>query len=85
MYNQVSQSTGACMPLLMGYTQAEKIRVAESDEPVIYDHKTQIAVVNPFVMRVVGTKSLKVSQTRQGNGNHIIDKKNEIDDQKNVK
>ena len=86
MYNQASQSTGACMPLIMGYTQPEKIREAESDEPVVfYDPKTQITVVKPFVMRVVGTYSLKTTQTKIGNGNRKFDKKNEIDDQKNVK
>ena len=83
MYNQVNQSTGACMPLLMGYTQPEKIQEIENEEAVVYDHKTQIAVVNPFVMRIVGTKSLKTSSTKKGKGT-VTDKTNEIDDQKSV-
>ena len=56
-----------------------------SDEgKIIYDPMTQMSEMN---MRVVGTKSLKVHPTKPttkygGWGN---DKKNEIDDQKNVK
>ena len=81
MYNQVNQSTGACMPLLMDYTQPEKIREAESDEPVVYDQKKQTTVV--LILRLVGTKSLKQHNTKKGAAT-VADKKNEIDDQKNV-
>ena len=85
MYNQVSQCTGSCMPLLMGYTHPEKIREAESDEPVVvYDHKRQIAVIKPFIMRMVGTKSLRNRTTRKPGKATVTDAKNEIDDQKNV-
>ena len=82
MYNQVNQSTGSCMPLMMGYTQPEKIREAESDEPIVYDHKKQTTVV--LILRLVGTKSLKQFNTKNTRGANSTDKKNEIDDQKNV-
>ena len=81
MYNQSSSETGTCMPLLMGYTQPEKIQEAEKEEAVAYDQKSQIAVVNPFVMRILGTKCMKGERTgNKGNP----DMKNVIDDQKQV-
>jgi len=83
MYNQ-NQETGTCLPLLMGYAQPEKIQEVEKEEPVVYDQRSQIAFVHPFVMRVVGTKSLKTSTTKTGPTSAKADKKNEIDDQKNV-
>ena len=78
MYNQVSQSTGACMPLIMGYTQPEKIQEAENDEPVVYDQKKQTVVI---ILKLVGTKCLRMSTTKVGKGSKV-DKKNEIDDMK---
>jgi len=84
MYS-ANQETGTCMPLLMGYTQPEKIQEVEKEESVVYDQRSQIAVVHPFVMRVVGTKSLKSSPTKiPGKNQCKTDQKNEIDDQKNV-
>ena len=85
MYNQVRQSSGACMPLIMGYTQPEKIREAESDEPVVYDQRLQFAVVYPFVMRVVLTKCRIASTTRKSNGKGVRDEENRVDDNKTVK
>jgi len=82
MYS-TNQETGTCMPLLMGYTQPEKIREVENEEPVVYDHRLQIVVIKPFVMRLVATRCKKSSQTGSKN-NQRTDVKNEIDDQKNV-
>ena len=85
MYNQAVQSTGACMPLIMGYTHPEKIQEVENDEPVVYDQKKQKTLV--LILRLVGTKSLKSSTTKIKNPSGYsvkTDQKNEIDDQKNV-
>ena len=70
-YN-TTRINGTPMPLLMGFTPA----------------------TNPFTQtvaidaRTVGTRSLKTSQTlvrgTKTCGNSVADKKNEIDDQKNV-
>ena len=83
MYS-TNQETGTCMPLLMDYTRPEKIQEVENDEPVVYDQRLQIAVIHPFVMRIVGTKSLKQTKIPTNPGHNRFDKKNEIDDQKNV-
>lgn len=87
MYNQTVQSTGACMPLIMGYTQPGKIQEVENEEPVVYDQKKQKTLV--LILRLVGTKSLKTSTTKvkcsgPGSSSYKQDKKNEIDDSKNV-
>lgn len=82
-YNQTKQVTGTHLPLLMGYTQPEKIREAENDVRVEYDPVRQIAIVKPFIMRTVGTKSLKTSSTKKGH-TAVVDRKNEIDDSKSV-
>ena len=84
MYHQVLERD-ACMPLLMGYARPEKIEEADEGEAVVYDHVRQFAVVYPFVMRTVGTYSLKSSQTKVGKNSSKTDKKNAIDDQKTVK
>ena len=81
MYNQIE--SGTCMPLLMGYAQPVKIQ-EDNEEPVVYDHVRQIAVIHPFVMRTVGTYSLKAFQTKVGKTGSKGDKKNEIDDSKSV-
>jgi len=83
MYNQVLER-GACMPLLMGYSQPEKIE--EIDEPIVYDQVRQIAIIHPFVMRTAGTYSLKtVFGTKKVGNTKVSDQKNAIDDQKTVK
>ena len=85
MYNQ-TRMNGQPMPLLMGFTKPSKIQTVENETPVMYDPMKQIVA---FDMRVVGTKSLKTSMTlKRGTascGCREVDKKNEIDDQKNVK
>ena len=84
MYNQ-TRVNGQPMPLLMGYTKPSKIQTVENETPVMYDPVKQIVA---FDMRVVGTKSLKTSMTlvrgTASCGVRKTDKKNEIDDQKNV-
>lgn len=69
------------MPLLMGCTKPQPIEVLQQEEPIIYDPIMQII---PIDMRVVGTYSLKNFNTKHGYGTKT-DRKNEIDDQKNVK
>ena len=86
-YNQTNQETGTCLPLLMGYTQPEKVLEAENEEPVRYDQKLQIAIIHPFVMRTVGTKSKKCVSTKPKKKGicGTSDTKNLIDDSKTVK
>lgn len=74
------------MPLLMGCTKPRPIEVLQQEEPIIYDPIMQII---PIDLRIVGTYSLKSSTTKYrntsgGTGNKT-DRKNEIDDSKNVK
>lgn len=76
------------MPLLMGCTRPSSIETMDNEGKIIYDPMTQISEMN---MRVVGTYSLKTHTTHVGgngkgfSGLNKVDKKNEIDDQKNVK
>lgn len=74
------------MPLLMGCTKPRPIEVLQQEEPIIYDPIMQII---PIDLRIVGTYSLKSSTTKYRNtsgGTGIkTDRKNEIDDSKNVK
>ncbi|MDD2577660.1 MAG: hypothetical protein PHO86_06130 [Bacilli bacterium] len=74
------------MPLLMNYTPSTKIEECNAFMQLTYDDLKQII---PLDMRIVGTKSLKTSFTRKKNSAGGVytasDKKNEIDDQKNVK
>lgn len=82
LYNQTKTSCGTVMPLLMGCTQPQPIETA-ADAPQIYDPITQSVV---YDMRIVGTYSLKTVQTRNGvHSGTKGDKKNQIDDSKNVK
>lgn len=81
IYNQTRTSCGTVMPLLMGCTKPQPIEVLQQEEPIIYDPIMQII---PIDMRVVGTYSLKNFNTKHGYGTKT-DRKNEIDDQKNVK
>lgn len=81
-YNQ-TRTNGIPMPLLMGFTPSTKIKEAEDISPLMYDPVTQTADMD---MREVGTKSLKLSQTKlnKPTGGYVSDKKNEIDDRKYV-
>ncbi len=83
-YN-TTRINGTPMPLLMGFTPATKIQEAETEAPALYDPFTQTVAIDA---RTVGTRSLKTSQTlvrgTKTCGNSVADKKNEIDDQKNV-
>lgn len=83
-YNQ-TRTNGIPMPLLMGFTPSSRIEEAGEEISLVYDPMTQTVEMD---MRVVGTKSLKVSQTlvrgTKTCGSTVCDKKNEIDDKKNV-
>lgn len=81
LYNQTKTNAGAVMPLLMGCTMPSAIESAEPDAPRIYDPIAQTVNMD---MRIVGTYSLKQRTTKVGFANQT-DRKNEIDDQKNVK
>ena len=73
------------MPLLMGCTKSQPIEALRQEEPIVYDPVKQSVV---YDMRTVGTRSLKTSNTRikAGSGYSVkADRKNEIDDSKNVK
>lgn len=73
------------MPLLMGCTKPQSIEALPQEEPIVYDPINQTVI---YDMRTVGTRSLKTSNTRikVGSGYSVkADRKNEIDDSKNVK
>ena len=70
------------MPLLMGFTPKTQIQESELNERFIYDNIMQIT---EYDMRTVGTKSLKSHSTKKNAGTWQTDKKNEIDDSKQVK
>lgn len=85
--NTYSQSgaNGNVMPFIMGSTKPTPIEAMDCDEKIIYDPITQSTIVN---MRIVGTRSLKCSTTMKKTRTStkaVSDKKNEIDDSKNVK
>lgn len=85
LYNQTRTSYGTVMPLLMGCTKPQPIEVLEQEEPIVYDPVKQYVI---YDMRIVGTRSLKISSTRikVGSGYSMkTDRKNEIDDSKIVK
>ena len=78
-------NNGSIMPLLMACTNPSRIQEAEEEIPMMYDPMTQRMDLD---MRTVGTRSLKTSRTafKVGKGTcYKGDKKNEIDDSKNVK
>jgi hypothetical protein len=80
----VNSSSSVPMPIIMACTNPSKIMEMESAEPIMYDPISQIV----YNMRIVGTYSLKNYITgRDGKKSNagVGDKKNEIDDQKNVK
>lgn len=72
------------MPLLMGFTPKTQIQEGGVNERFIYDSMMQIT---EYDMRTVGTKSLKSVSTKSklNKGCTVPDKKNEIDDSKQVK
>ena len=84
--SRIRQNVGSnVMPLLMYYTPST--RIEEMDEVKIsYNDLLQITEIEA---RTVGTYSLKVRATQKKckNGTHtaVTDRKNEIDDSKNVK
>jgi hypothetical protein len=78
MYYNQTRMNGVPMPLLMGCTKPTAIEVENNETTIMYDPVTQIAEID---CRIVGTKSLKVHTTAGGHQ----DRKNEIDDQKNVR
>ena len=81
-YNNTKTSAGQVMPLLMGCTIPTLIEAEEVEHKVIYDPVSQTVVMD---LRVVGTKCLKTGSTRPGrNAKEKTDKKNEIDDSKQV-
>jgi hypothetical protein len=82
IYNQPNSSNGMPMPLLMAYMTATAIQEAGSEAPVMYDPVSQTV---PYDARQMGTYSLKVSSTKNATGGTNPDKKNAIDDSKNVK
>ena len=81
-YNTKRTAAGQVMPLLMGCTMPEAIEVEPMEEKIIYDPITQKVKMD---LRIVGTRSLKTSSTRQARGGFKTDRKNEIDDSKVVK
>lgn len=85
LYNSTKTSVGTVMPLLMGCTKPSRIVAAEDEDKVIYDPMSQTSVMD---MRTVGTYSLKTATTKKKTGvgtvANVPDRKNQIDDQKNV-
>ena len=76
-YNRINQSK--IMPLLMNFTTPTPIQEAD-DIKFNYIDGEQIS----YEMRLIGTRSLKQHSTKVGQVSHT-DRKNEIDDTKNVK
>lgn len=72
----------AVLPMLMQCTEPSKIKEGDNNA-FIYDPFRQIVEMD---MRIVGTRSLKSSMTKIGNGPGAkMDQKNEIDDQKLIR
>jgi hypothetical protein len=83
-------NNGNIMPLLMSFTPSTKIQ--EETNPFEYTYSDGKQIVSYDMARTVGTRSLKTSSTRKKNGSgassyytSASDKKNEIDDSKQVK
>lgn len=81
MYTQSKQGNDVIMPFLMGCTNPSLIQIESRNDKLAYDPIKQMGV---YDLRTVGTYSLKAHTTHVGR-NHVLDKKNEIDDQKTVK
>lgn len=79
---QQNSYSNPVMPLLMGFTPKTQIQESELNERFIYDNIMQIT---EYDMRTVGTKSLKSHSTKKDANTWQTDKKNEIDDSKQVK
>lgn len=77
---KTSTNSNYAMPLLMNFTPATRIEEETELLNIVYDEQNQIV----YDMRVIGTKSLKIKGTKKGT-HTTTDKKNEIDDRKNVK
>lgn len=83
MYNQ-TKVCGNFKPFIMGITRPNAIEVENEIQQSVYDPIKQVI---PIDFRVLGTKSLKTSQTRKKVNNitsSTIDRANEIDDRKNI-
>jgi hypothetical protein len=79
-----SMSNGNIMPLLMSFTPGTRIREEKNPCQHIYNDGKQIVAYDMANARIVGTKSLKTSATKVGRVTST-DKKNEIDDRKQVR
>ena len=80
-----STGNSPVMPLLMACTKPSRILEEEEEKTMIYDPVTQKVELD---MRTVGTRSLKTHATRKKgktSAYNTQDRKNEIDDTKNVK
>lgn len=79
-------NNSSIMPLLMACTNPSRIQEAEEETPVMYDPMTQRIELD---MRTLGTKCLKNTPTNYINSSKgrstRSDRKNAIDDTKNVK
>lgn len=83
---KTSTNSNYAMPLLMNFTPATRIEEETELLNIVYDEQNQIV----YDMRMIGTKSLKTSQTKKkenflGFHAYQTDRKNEIDDSKWVK
>ena len=88
MYYNQTRMNGVPMPLLMGCTKPTAIEIVECETKVVYDPVSQTVSME---CGTVGTKSLKYSgtQVKSPSGkklgtSSIPDKKNVIDDKRNV-
>lgn len=80
---QSSTTISNVFPLLIHYTPSTPIQESE-EVKIVYNDQLQIT---EYDARIVGTRSLKSSvMTKKVNGlmKTMIDRKNEIDDQKSV-
>lgn len=82
IYNSQPTQSGHKLPLLMDFSTPINIEVDNTSSPIIYDPLSQLSTLD---MRIIGTYSLKIRGTIKPGNHSVSDKKNEIDDQKNVK
>lgn len=81
-YNQTKLGDDMIMPFLMGCTRPKVIQAESRNEKFTYNPFMQMGV---YDLRTVGTYSLKNHPTILPGRHSVPDKKNEIDDQKQVK